>query len=302
MRQSWPNKLIINFTPTGMLPTKEMTPHIPTTSQEIVDQVLEAREYGVSMVHLHARGEDGKPTHKKEVYAEIVRSIREVDGWGESALVLCVSTSGRLWNDFERRSEVLELTGDVRPDMASLTLSSLNFNRQASINSPQMIQRLATKMRDNGIKPELEAFDIGMINYAKYLHHKGFIEPPFYFNLILGNIACAQANILNLGLMVNELPERSVWSVGGVGDAQLRMNVNSMINGGGVRVGLEDNIWWTPRRQRLATNMDLLGRIHTIAKALDIETATPRDVRVLLELPRAGETPGARQQNRRRRR
>jgi 3-keto-5-aminohexanoate cleavage enzyme len=295
--QSWPNKLIINFTPTGMLPTKKMTPHIPTTPQEVIDQVLEARKYGVSMVHLHARGEDGRPTHKKEVYAQIVRGIRQVDGWGDSALVLCVSTSGRLWRDFRRRSEVLELSGDARPDMASLTLSSLNFNRQASINSPEMIQRLARKMRDNGIKPELEAFDIGMINYAQYLHRKGFIDSPFYFNLILGNVACAQANILNLGLMVNDLPERSIWSVGGVGDAQLMMNVNGMINGGGVRVGLEDNVWWTPRRQRLATNLDLLSRIHTIATTLEIEIASPRDVRALLELQGAGPWEGREQRD-----
>ena len=172
--------------------------------------------------------------------------------------------------------------------MASLTLSSLNFNRQASVNSPQMIQKLARKMQERGIKPELEAFDIGMINYAKYLQHKGLIEPPFYFNLILGNIACAQADILNLGVMLHELPEDSVWSVGGVGDAQLKMNVNAMVNGGGVRVGLEDSIWLTPRRDKLATNADLLRRIHTIAEALQLEIAAPAEVRALLRLPRPG--------------
>ncbi len=284
MRENSTGKLIINFTPTGLIPTKEMTPHVPTTPLEIIEEVLEVRKYDVSMVHLHARGQEGRPTHEKEVYAEIIHGIREVDGWGDSALVLCISTSGRIWKDFERRSECLELTGRVRPDMASLTLSSLNFNRQASINSPQMIQMLAQKMRAHGIKPELEAFDIGMINYAKYLHRKGFIDSPFYFNLILGNIACAQANILNLGLMVNELPEGSVWAAGGVGDAQLKMNVNGMINGGGVRVGLEDSIWWTPKRQKLATNIDLLRRIHTIAQALDLEIATPKDVRAILGL------------------
>jgi len=274
------NKLIINLTPTGMIPTKEMTPYVPVSPQEIIKDVLESRKYGVSMVHLHARGEDGKPTYKKEVYAEIISGIRKVD----SDLILCVSTSGRDWPEFEKRSECLELTGNIKPDMASLTLSSLNFNKQASINSPQMIQMLAQKMRDNGIKAELEAFDMGMINYAKYLHTKKLIDPPFYFNLILGNIACAQANILNLGLMINELPENSVWVVGGVGDAQLKMNINAMINGGGVRVGLEDNIWLTPKRDKLATNMDLLKRIYTIAQALSIEIATPREVRKYLEL------------------
>jgi uncharacterized protein (DUF849 family) len=288
MRESLTDKLIINFTPTGMIPVKDMTPHVPTQPEEIAREVLESRRYGVSMVHLHARGADGKPTHEKQVFAEIIRRIREVDGYGDTALVLCVSTSGRIWNDFRRRSECLELQGDVKPDMASLTLSSLNFNRQASVNSPQMIQKLARKMQERGIKPELEAFDIGMINYAKYLQHKGLIEPPFYFNLILGNIACAQADILNLGVMLHELPEDSVWSVGGVGDAQLKMNVNAMVNGGGVRVGLEDSIWLTPRRDKLATNADLLRRIHTIAEALQLEIAAPAEVRALLRLPRPG--------------
>jgi len=288
MRDGRNNKLIINFTPTGLIPTKQTTRHVPVTPEEIVADVLGAKKYGVSMVHIHARDADGRPTHSKEVYAEIIRGIREADGWGDSALILCVSTSGRIWRDFRRRSECLELVGALKPDMASLTLSSLNFNLQASINSPRMIQMLAQKMAERGIKPELEAFDIGMINYAKYLQRKGFIQPPLYFNLILGNIACAQANILNLGLMINELPAGSIWSVGGVGDSQLTMNMNGMINGGGVRVGLEDNIWLTTKRDRLATNQDLLRRIHTIAQALGLEIATPQEVRALLALPGAG--------------
>jgi len=274
------NKLIINFTPTGMIPTKEMTPYVPISPEEIIKDVLKSKKYGVSMVHIHARGEDGRPTYKKKVYAEIINGIHKVD----QDLILCVSTSGRDWSEFEKRSESLELTGESKPDMASLTLSSLNFNKQASINSPRMIQMLAKKMLDNNIKPELEAFDVGMINYAKYLYEKQLVKPPFYFNLILGNIACAQANILNLGLMVTELPESSVWSVGGVGSFQLKMNMNGMINGGGIRVGLEDNIWFTPKRKKLATNEDLLKRIYDIAQALHLEIATPKEVRKVLGL------------------
>ena len=143
---------------------------------------------------------------------------------------------------------------------------------------------LAKMMMEMDIKPELEAFDIGMINYAKYLCTKNLLKPPLYFNLILGNIACAQANILNLGIMINELPEGSIWSTGGVGDAQLKMNVCSMISGGGVRVGLEDNIWLTPKRDKLATNMDLLKRIYLISQYLDLEIASPKEVRSYLEL------------------
>ena len=232
------------------------------------------------MVHLHARAGDGKPTFEKEIYGEIISRIREVD----RELILCVSTSGRDWTEFEKRSACLELTGKAKPDMASLTLSSLNFNRQASINSPEMIQMLAKKMLDKGIRPELEAFDIGMINFAKYLLKKKLINPPCYFNLILGNIASAQANILNLGLMINELPKNSYWVVGGVGDSQLMMNINGMVNGGGVRVGLEDNIWLTPKRDKLASNTDLLKRIYSIAQNLDLKIATPAQVRRMLKL------------------
>jgi Uncharacterized conserved protein len=274
------HKLIINFTPTGMIPTREMTPHVPFSPQEIVTEVLEARQFGISMVHLHVRDKDGRLSYKKEIYSEIINSIRQVD----RDLILCVSTSGRFWTEFEKRSDCLRLEGASKPDMASLTLSSLNFNNEESINSPQMIQMLAKMMMEMGIKPELEAFDIGMINYAKYLCTKNLLEPPLYFNLILGNIACAQANILNLGIMINELPEGSIWSVGGIGDFQLKMNVCAMTNGGGVRVGLEDNIWLTPKRDRLATNMDLLKRIYLISQCLDLEIASPKEVRSYLGL------------------
>lgn len=276
--------LIINFTPTGMIPTKKDTPYVPVKPREIIEEVLEARKYGVSMVHLHARGEDGLPTYKKEVYKEIIDGIRSVDGYDNNSLILGVSTSGRDWPEFNKRSECLDLEGDSKPDMGSLTLSSLNFNKTASINSPEMIQMLASKMKDKGIKPELEAFDIGMINYAKYLHKKNLLEPPFYFNLLLGNIACAQANILNLGVMLSELPEESVWSVAGIGDNQLKMNLNGMINGGGVRIGLEDNIWLTDERKKLATNIDLLKRIKSIADLLNIQIASPCEVRKKLKL------------------
>jgi 3-keto-5-aminohexanoate cleavage enzyme len=275
------NKFILNFTPTGLIPTREMTPHVPITPDEIVEQVLDAADLGVSMVHLHAREpEGGEPTYKKEIYADIIRGIRE----NNRDLILCVSTSGRLHSEFEKRSECLDLDGDLKPDFASLTLSSLNFNKQASINTPQMIQMLAKRMAEKGIRAELEAFDLGMINYAKYLIQKGLLAAPYYFNLILGNIACAQADALHLGLMIRELPEGSIWSVGGVGDCQLSMNIMSILSGGGVRVGLEDNVWYDPERTKLATNRELVERIVSIADPLGYEPYTAAGARVVLGL------------------
>ena len=117
-------------------------------------------------------------------------------------------------------------------------------------------------MKSRGILPELEAFDAGMINYSKYLEKKELLEPPHYFNLLFGNIACAQADLMIAGLMVRELPLGSLWSFAGIGDAQLMMNSIAIASGGGVRVGLEDNIWYDSSRSRLATNLDLIKRVH----------------------------------------
>jgi uncharacterized protein (DUF849 family) len=262
-----------------MIPTKEMTSHVPVTPNEIIDNVREAVELGVNMVHLHARNlSTGEPTYEKEIYAEIISGIRAFS----KELIICVSTSGRNWSDFERRSEVLELDGIYKPDFASLTLSSLNFSTQASLNSPEMIKMLVKKMQKNNIRPELEVFDLGMINYAKYLINKGLINSPFYFNILTGNIAGVQSNLLAIGLMVNELPPGSFWSAGGIGNAQLKTNMLSLLSGGGVRIGLEDNIWFNNSRTQLASNLDLLKRILEFAKMIEREPLSPSETRRLL--------------------
>jgi uncharacterized protein (DUF849 family) len=272
---------IVSFTPTGMIPTKAMTPHVPVGVSEIVEQVHEATEIGITMVHLHARDEQtDQPTYRADIYERMIAGIREL----APELIICVSLSGRTFQAFEQRSEVLQLTGDVKPDMGSLTLSSVNFNRIASVNSPDMIMALAGEMKKRGILAELEAFDVGMINYAKYLERKELLEPPHYFNLLLGNIACAQADLLHAGIMINDLPANSYWSLAGIGDAQLMMNSLGIAAGGGVRVGLEDNIWYDAKRTRLATNRELIERVHVLAAANGREIMPPRAARELLAL------------------
>jgi len=273
-------KLIVNFAPTGMIPTKKQTKYVPITPEEIIRDVKEACAIGISMVHLHVRDENGKPHYSKEIYKRIISGIRDY----APDLVVCVSTSGRIHPEFEKRSEVLLLRGDEKPDMASLTLSSLNFNAQASINEPDMIQKLASTMGQYGIRPELEVFDSGMINYSKYLIVKKLLTPPYYFNLILGNIACAQANLLSAGLMIRELPEDSFPSFGGVGDAQLKMNSMAISMGFGVRVGIEDTIWYDKGRTTLATNAVLIERVLKIAQANSREVMSPYELRKLLKL------------------
>jgi 3-keto-5-aminohexanoate cleavage enzyme len=132
----------------------------------------------------------------------------------------------------------------------------------------------------------LEAFDAGMINYAKYLTSRGVLRPPHYFNLILGNIACAQADLLHVGVMIKDLPTESYWSLGGVGNAQLMMNSLAIAVGGGVRVGLEDNVWFDQKRTKLASNADLLHRVRSLIEANGHGVMSPSLFRRLLKLER----------------
>lgn len=254
-------EIIINFCPTGMVPDKKMTPNVPTSVNEIVEQTHEACEMGITIVHLHARDEDEKPTWKKSIYRNIFEGIRKHC----PGLIICASTSGRLYNDFEKRSEVIEL----RPDMCSLTLSSLNFSSQASVNSPEMIQKLLHKMNEFGVNPELECFDLGMINYGLYLKRKNVLPSPNYWNLLFGNIAGFQAVFSQLGAAIHEIPGDDFFALGGVGDEQLRVCASAIAMGYSVRVGLEDNIWWDEKRSRKATNKELLQRVHHLMEIHD---------------------------------
>ena len=199
-------------------------------------------------------------------------------------MIICVSLSGRAAPEFEVRAQALELEGSLKPDMGTLTLSSLNFNKKSSINEPEIIEKLARRMLERGIRPELEAFDADMINYAKYLSKKLLITSPFYFNLIMGNIACAQPDLLHLGVMINDLPPDSICSVGAIGAFQLSMNSVVIAMGGGVRVGLDDNIWFDEGRTKPARNIDLLNRIHIFREANGRELMSASDLRKMLKL------------------
>ncbi|TVZ28201.1 uncharacterized protein (DUF849 family) [Gillisia sp. Hel_I_86] len=263
------NKIIVNFCPTGMIPTKAMTSHVPISPNEIIEQTHEAYEIGITMAHLHAREENQVPTWKPEVYREIFEGVRKHC----PDLIICGSTSGRNFPEFEKRSAVIEL----KPDMCSLTLSSLNFLRQASINDPEIIIRLVEKMSGYGVVPELECFDLGMINYGKYLINKEYIKGPFYWNLLFGNIAGFQASYLQIGTAVNEIPKDHFVSLAGLGAEQLPVNATAISMGYGARVGLEDNIWWDSSRTRLVSNVELIKRTHELIEINQKEFFKPKD-------------------------
>ena len=231
------------------------------------------RSIGISVVHLHARRADGSPGYEPEIYAEIFAGVRRHC----PDLPLCASLSGRTFPEFERRSAALEL----RPDMASLTMGSLNFAREASENAPATIRMLVEKMDRYGVVPELECFDTGMVNYANHLIDRGILRPPHYFNVIVGNVCTAQADLLQVATLLRGLPAGAVWSLGGIGAAQLWAHAIAIAEGGGVRVGLEDNLWLDHDRTRLATNAALLRRVHELAAFFDRRLMTPAEFRGL---------------------
>lgn len=258
----------ICLAPTGMVPTKSLTPHVPVDVNEIVEEVLQAAELGVTYIHLHAREETGAPSLDPERYGKIIAGIRNHN----RDVVICVSLSGRTVREPEKRARPLELTGELKPDMGSLTLASMNFISQASINEPKTVEYLATEMNRRGVKPELEVFDLGMVNYAKVLIKKGVLRPPYYFNVLLGNIATAQMSAVELGAITSLLPDDSVWSLAGIGDAQLTATAVAIALGAGIRIGLEDAIWYDRARIRLASNTELIKRAQAL---LDIHQKRP---------------------------
>ncbi|MCW2756571.1 MAG: hypothetical protein JWO46_317 [Nocardioidaceae bacterium] len=248
----------IVFAPTGMVPTREMTPHVPLQPTEIAADVRAACEIGITTVHLHARDADGAPAWERAIYAELVERVRA----DNPDLVINVSTSGRTWSEIEKRADCLALDGDLKPDMASLTLSSLNFMSGASVNAPDMVRGLARIMRDRGIVPELEIFDLGMVNVAHVLRKEGLLVGPIAANLFFGNIAGMQPTLGEYGVAVDRLPDDVTWCGAGLGSFAATAQALAINAGGGVRVGLEDGIHLDRARTVLATNADLVRRVH----------------------------------------
>ena len=273
--------LVINLALTGMVPRRKDNPHTPISPDEIAADVKQCFEAGARVFHIHARTEDEEPTYHREVFAETILKIKQ----NVPDAIICVTTSGRLYKSFEERSDSLNLDGELKPDLASLTLGSLNFPTQASVNEPEIIKKLASRMLERNITPELEIFDFGMLDYAHYLIGRGILKPPFIFNLLLGSLGTLSATPLNLALLVERLPAGSHWNAAGIGRFQFPMNVLGVAMGGNVRTGLEDNLYMDTEKQDLASNEKLVQRIVKYALALERPLATPEQARKMMGLP-----------------
>jgi uncharacterized protein (DUF849 family) len=273
--------LVINAALTGMVAQRERVPHIPLTTDEIVQDAERCFAAGATIVHLHARDERGRPQWRRDAYAELVPEVRRRC----PGIVVCVTTSGRDVADVDRRADVLMLEGDARPDMASLTLGSLNFHSGPSVNAIETVEALAVRMAQCEILPELELFDLGMAQLAHRLIARGLVAAPLYANLMLGFPNSAPADARSLVALVGALPAGTSWAAAGMGAFQRPANALAVAIGGHVRTGLEDNPWLDVDGEHPATNEQLVARAAAMASAVGRPVATPAQARSLLGMP-----------------
>jgi 3-keto-5-aminohexanoate cleavage enzyme len=262
-------KLIITIAPTGNVPTKAMTPHVPLTSAEIAADIIACYEKGASVAHIHARDEQAVPTTELRYFADTVRLLDEAG----CPIIKQISTGARGGKSGEARAEALVLN----PESASLSTGSSNFPASINANDPKLVEYMAKVMLEKNIKPEIEVFDAAMINNAVLLQKAGLIKSPLQFNLVLGVRGSLPATAKNLFFLVESLPAGSIWSVSVIGPEHVNLSVMAMALGGHVRVGIEDNVYYS--KGVLATNVALVERMVNIAKAMGREIATPEDVK-----------------------
>jgi 3-keto-5-aminohexanoate cleavage enzyme len=268
-------KLIITVAPTGDFATKEHTPYLPTTPQEIAESIYESWQAGAAIAHIHVRDEGEKPTLDAAKYQEVVRLLKEKN----CDIIINFTTAGGELKDVTKRFPVVEL----QPELASYDAGSFNIGPNVFIHTPAMLEQLAEKMLENDVKPELEVFDVGMIHNALRVAKKGLIKPPFFFQFVLGAKGGIPASTENLMFMKNSLPEGAIWSAIGASKDQLMINTMSILLGGHVRVGMEDAVYF--RKGELAkSNAQFVKRIVDLSQTLGREVATPDEAREILSL------------------
>lgn len=265
-------KLIITIAPTGNVPTRELTPNVPVTAAEIAADIAACQREGAAIAHIHARDAQGKPTHELAYFRSIFAELDKYD----CPIIRQISTGGRAGKTPADRAEALVLG----PLSASLTTGSTNFPNQAYVNAPDLIDHLIGVMREREIKPELEIFDAAMVANALQLQKRGLLKEPLQFNLVMGIRGAIPATPKNLLFLVDSLPAGAVWSVSIVGPEHVPLSMMAMAMGGHVRVGIEDNIYYS--KGVLATNVALVKRIAAIAQAMGRELATPDDAKRIL--------------------
>lgn len=271
-------KIIITVAVTGSRPTKEMNPAVPYSPKEIIESAIDSYKAGAAIAHIHVRDpKTGKPDFKVELFKEILEGIRE-----RCDMLVNLTTSGLFIEGSDIIDQRLQPV-NLRPDLCSLDIGSLNFQDRVFINTPQWAEKAAKYMKEKGVKPEIEVFDVGHIYQAIDLIEKGLIDDPPYFQLCMGVKWGIEASPENLIFMRNKLPKNAKWSVLGIGRFQLPMITMGILLGGNIRVGFEDNIYIS--KGKLAkSNAEMVEQAVDLVQRLGCEVANPTEARNILNL------------------
>ena len=269
--------VIITVAITGALPKKKDNPAVPVTPAEQVESTHEAFEAGASLVHIHVRNQDESPGSDPQLYGRVQEGVRKHC----PGMIVQFSTGGR-GRDQNLRGAMLHL----RPDMASLATGSVNFPAQVYENPPDFVEGLAKTMLDNGIKPEVEVFDLAMLYNAASLVKKGLLKDPPHVQFVMGipNAMPARRSIFDfLRKEFAEVLPGATWVAAGVARHQWEVNQWCMETGGHVRTGLEDNLRIEPDRLA-ASNAELVKKVVDVCEKYERKVASPAEARAILGL------------------
>ena len=288
--------VIITCAITGAGETTDKSEHVPVTPEQIANSALEAAKAGAAIVHCHVRDpKTGKGSRNPDYYEEVVDRIREKDsqviinltaGMGGD-LVIGPDTNPMNFGegtDLVGALERLQHVERIRPDICSLDCGSLNFGdtNEVYISTPEMLREMTQKVKSLGVRPELEIFDTGNLWFAETMITEGLLDPPFWIQLCLSIPYGAPMDIGILYAMVNRLPENAEFTSFGLGAMQMPMVAQSVMLGGHVRVGLEDNLYL--EKGVLATNADLVKKAVNIIELMGASIQSPNEARKTLNL------------------
>ena len=288
--------VIITCALTGGMDNAHQSPYLPATPEEIARDALAARAAGAAIVHIHVRDPvTRKPSRELALYREVVARIRDA---GSDVLVNLTTGAGARFIPDERdprnggpgttmatpESRVEHIL-ELRPDICSLDVATMNFGRHAFLNVPDHLDRMAALVREAGVKPEIEVFDLGHARLAAKMVEDGAFVPPVLFQLCLGIPWGAPASTEDMLSLLRLVPSGAVWSAFGISRHQLPMAAQAVILGGHVRVGLEDNLYLS-KGVLSPGNAPLVTRAVAIIESLGERVATPAEAREILRLPR----------------
>ncbi|RXZ01615.1 3-keto-5-aminohexanoate cleavage protein [Fictibacillus sp. S7] len=285
--------VIVTCAVTGAGETTQKSPHVPVTPKEIAESAIEAAKAGATIAHIHVRDpKTGGISHDPELFREVVERIRESEmdvilnltagGGGDWLPSNQDPATGGPGTDIQLPAERHEPIGKLLPEICTLDCGSLNFGDQLYISTTSWLREQAKLIQQSGVKPELECFDTGHLRFAKQLIHEGLIDDDPMFQFCLGIPWGAEADAETMLYMKNSLPANAHWSAFGIGRLQLPTAIQSMLLGGNVRVGLEDNLY--VGKGILGTNAQLVDKVVGIMGGLGANPMTPAEARKHLKL------------------